>query len=117
MDREAAAAGQLRLFVKVFELRLQLARWNGSQSGVIGGEPRLTGLHGEPRRSIASAAQSGVATGSERITIPSGTKIPLSRNKSESAENPPSPASTNITNSDSGTVPVQRDRNGENEVK
>lgn len=91
VDREAAAAEHLRLMIEVFELKVQLGQGNGNQSGVVGGEPWTSGLRGERRSSIASAAWDITAAGEEeRITIPCGTTMPMWKIGSESAETPSS---------------------------
>lgn len=55
MDLKTATEEQLRLMSDVFELRTQVTRGNGSQSGVTGVEPWTTGSRGEARSPIASA--------------------------------------------------------------
>lgn len=103
VDREAAAAEHLRLMIEVFELKLQLALGNGNQSGVVGGKPWTTsGLRGERRSPVSSAARRGAAAGDERITIPDGTTMPVWKAGSESAENPPSTLHSEAPTNSSG---------------
>ena len=93
VERETAAAEQRRLMAKVYELKLQLA---------------------EERRSRTAAVQNGTAVGLDgRRHIE-----PMRWMGSESAPSPTrSQASTSSRNGDSGTVPIQRGKNGESQVK
>lgn len=106
VDHEATAAEHLRLMIEIFELKLQLGQGNGNRSGNVGGQPWTSGLRGERRSRIASAARDGAIAGDEGIPISYGTTtMPMWKTgSSEFAETPPStlhseaPASSNGEN-------------------